>query len=81
MQRRTIDKNQPIGKLTRVKDFLPPPSELVLPEETIKVTISLKKSSVVFFKKAAGQNHTKYQKMIRELVDRYATQYSTARQH
>ena len=79
MKRRMIDKNKPIGELTRVKDFLPPPSELVLPEGTIKVTIALKKSSIDFFKKAAERNHTKYQKMIRELVDRYATQYSTAR--
>ena len=74
-----MDQDKPIGKLTRVKDFLPPPSELVLPEETIKVTIALKKSSVDFFKKAAERNHTKYQRMIRELVDRYATQYTSSR--
>ena len=79
MKRRAMDRDKPIGKLTRVKDFLPPPSELVLPEETIKVTIALKKSSVDFFKKAAEQNHTKYQRMIRELVDRYATQYTGSR--
>jgi len=74
-----IDRDMPIGNISRVKDFLPPPSELVLPEETIKVTIALKKSSVDFFKKTAERNHTKYQRMIRELVDRYATQYSGAR--
>lgn len=78
MKKRMIDFNKPIGKLTRARDFLPPPSELVLPEETVKVTIALKKSSVNFFKKAADRNHTKYQKMIRELIDRYATQYSEA---
>lgn len=79
MKKRIIDRDRPIGKLTRVEDFLPPPNELALPEDTIKVTISLKKSSIDFFKKAAGRNHTKYQKMIRELVDRYATQYSAVR--
>ena len=79
MKRRTTNQDKPVGKLTRVKDFLPPPSELVLPEETIKVTIALKKSSVDFFKKAAERNHTKYQRMIRELVDRYATQYTGSR--
>ena len=68
----------PIGRLTRIKDFLPPPSELVVPAETLKVTISLKKSSVDFFKHQAEKHHTKYQKMIRELVDRYATQFSSA---
>ena len=71
-----VDPDMPIGKLTRVKDFLPPPEELVFPSDTIKVTIVLKRSSVNFFKRKAEQHHTKYQKMIRELLDRYAMQYS-----
>ena len=37
---------EPMGKLRIVKDFLPPPDQLVLKEENIKVTISLNKSSV-----------------------------------
>ena len=65
----------PAGKLSRVADFLPPPEKLVLPEETVKVTIALKKSSVEFFKKEARKHHAKYQKMIRELLDRYASRY------
>lgn len=68
----------PIGKLTRVKDFLPPPSELALTEENVKITISLKKSSVEFFRREAQKHHTKYQRMIRELLDRYASQYRIA---
>jgi len=68
----------PIGKLTKVKDFLPPPDSLVIQEETVKVTIALKKASVEFFKHEAGKHHTKYQKMIRELLDRYASQYTAA---
>ncbi|MFH1338344.1 MAG: CopG family transcriptional regulator [Candidatus Omnitrophota bacterium] len=77
MKRKMTDPNKPIGKMTRIDDFLPPPEKLVMPEETIKVTLSLKKSSVDFFKRRAEQYHAKYQKMIRELVDRYATQYSS----
>jgi predicted DNA binding CopG/RHH family protein len=76
MKKKTEDLNMPIGKLTRVKDFLPPPAELVATEKTVKVTIALKKKSVEFFKHKAGQYHTKYQKMIRELLDKYAMQYS-----
>lgn len=72
-----MDLNKPIGKLTRVDDFLPRPEELILPEETIKITLFLKKSSVDFFKHKAKECHTKYQKMIRELVNRYAAQYSS----
>ena len=65
----------PIGKLKQVADFLPPPDQLVFPEETIKVTLSLTKSSVDFFRRQAKSCHTKYQKMIREVVDRYAKQF------
>ena len=65
----------PVGKLTRVKDFLPAPHELVFPEETIKVTLSLTKSSLEFFKRQAARHHTKYQRMIRELIDHYAKQF------
>ena len=78
MKKKRVDLNKPIGKMTRVDDFLPPPEKLAMPEETIKVTLSLKKSSVDFFKHQAEQYHTKYQKMIRELVDRYTTQYASA---
>ena len=76
MKRKTEDLNMPIGELTRIKDFLPTPAELVTTEKTVKVTIALKKKSVEFFKHKAGQYHTKYQKMIRELLDKYAMQYS-----
>jgi len=75
--RKMTDKNRPIGRMTQVDDFLPPPEKLVLPEETVKVTLSLKRSSVEFFKHQAQLHHAKYQKMIRELVDRYATRYSS----
>lgn len=78
MKKKIRNSNKPIGKLTRIHDFLPLPEELVLPQETIKVTLSLKKSSVEFFKHKATEYHTKYQRMIRELLDRYATQYMSA---
>ena len=67
--------DMPIGKLTEVKNFLPPPHQLAFPEETVKVTISLTKESLGFFKKEAKRNKIKYQRMIREVVDRYAKAY------
>ena len=67
--------DQPIGKMKEVKDFLPPPEKLILPEENVKVTLSLTKFSIEFFKRQAKSNKTKYQKMIRELVDRYVREY------
>ena len=68
----------PSGKLTRVKDFLPAPSQLVIKDETAKVTIALGKSSVIFFKRQAKKNHTKYQKMIRVVLDQYVSHYQAA---
>ena len=76
MKRNKRDENMPIGSLKKITDFLPPPEELAVPEETIKVTLSLKKASVEFFKQKARQCHTKYQKMLRELVDKYVEQYT-----
>ena len=76
MSKRTSDEDFPVGRLTRIKDVLPPPDKLVVPEDTIKVTLLLSKSSVRFFKQQAAQHRTKYQRMLRELVDRYTAQFS-----
>ena len=75
MKKTLTDPNKPVGRLARVTDFLPPPEKLVTPEENVKVTISLSRSSIRFFKQQAVKHHTKYQKMIRTLVDTYAAHY------
>ena len=66
---------EPMGELRIVKDILPNPEQLVLKEENVKITISLNKSSIDFFKEKAKEQHTSYQKMIRRLIDWYASQY------
>jgi hypothetical protein len=38
----------------------------------VKVTMTLSKKSVNFFKSEAKKNNTQYQKMIRQLLDAYA---------
>ena len=68
--------DEPLGKLKIVEDFLPAPEDLVFKEESVKVTITLSKSSIEFFKKAAKKHHTQYQKMIRNLLDQYTSHYS-----
>ena len=65
--------DEPMGKVKVVSDFLPSPEELALKDETIKITISLSKASVDFFKNEAQKYNTQYQKMIRRLLDEYAT--------
>ena len=67
--------DEPLGRLKVVKDFLPPPEQLILKEDKVKITISLSKSSLEFFKRQAGKQRTSYQKMIRRVIDFYASQY------
>ena len=77
MKKHKVDKNMPVGELKKIGDFLPSPDKLVFPENTLKVTLRLNESSVSFFKKQAKKYHTKYQKMIRFLLDKYAEKFST----
>ena len=65
-----------IGDFEVIKDFLPPPSELVLKEKNVRVTINLRESSVHFFKGVARKHHSRYQRVIRSLLDSYASSYS-----
>jgi hypothetical protein len=61
-----------IGKLRVVKDFLPPPEDLVPVDDTVKVTLSLTRRSVDFFKRESKKRRVPYQRMIRALVDGYS---------
>jgi predicted DNA binding CopG/RHH family protein len=64
-------RDEPLGNLKVIPDFLPSPSELAFREETVKITITLNKRSVDFFKEEANKHHTQYQRMIRKLIDAY----------
>ena len=75
MKSRIRYTDEPMGEPRIVKDFLPPPSRLALKEDTVKVTISLSRASVSFFKKQARTRRTSYQRMIRRLIDLYTSQY------
>jgi hypothetical protein len=65
-------RDEPLGRLAVVKDLLPPPDQLVLRDDGVKITISLRKRSVEFFKRHAARSKIPYQKMIRSLLDTYA---------
>jgi len=75
MKSRIRYTDEPMGELKIIKDFLPPPDQLVLKEDKVKVTIPLSKGSIEFFKKEAKKQRTSYQKMIRRVIDFYASQY------
>ncbi len=68
--------DEPLGRLEVIDDFLPPPDQLVLKEDGVKVTISLSKKSVDFFKAHAARSKVPYQRMIRSLLDTYADRHS-----
>jgi predicted DNA binding CopG/RHH family protein len=63
------DTHESLGDLNIIPDVLPTPEELVFRDDTVKVTITLSRSSVEFFKRDAKKHHTQYQKMIRRLLD------------
>lgn len=76
MKRTVKYTDEELGRLEVVPDFLPPPDQLVLKEDAVKITISLSKRSVDFFKAHAARSKVPYQKMIRSLLDSYAEQHS-----
>ncbi len=70
--------NEPIGDPKIIRDFLPSPDELAFREEDVKVTITLSKKSVDFFKSEASRGDTQYQRMIRRLLDAYVDAHGAA---
>lgn len=71
MKKKIVYTDEPIGPTRRVKDFLPPPGQLVFKEDNVKVTMELSRHSLEFFKKEAKKRRIPYQKMIRNLLDLY----------
>lgn len=69
--------DMPMGRLTKVRDTMPPPEVLMASERTVKITLRLSESSIKFFKEYAGRYHTKYQKVIRRLIDTYAKRFAS----
>lgn len=67
--------DEPMGELEIAENFLPLPDQLALKDDNIKVTISLSRTSVEFFKRAARKNNTQYQRLIRRVLDLYAQRF------
>ncbi len=75
MRKAKVDPDQPIGKLTRVENFLPPPEELLPKKDLVKITLELDKGTVEFFKGAAEKNGNRYQRLIRTVLKSYSERY------
>ena len=74
MKKRELDPDMPHGRLIEVPDFLPPPEELAK-AKTVIITMGMDKETIDFFKKIAKKKGRKYQKMMREVLARYAEHY------
>lgn len=68
--------NEPIEAHV-VSDFLPKPENLVLKVAKTRVTLTLTKKSLDFFKGAAKKHNASYQAMIRQLIDFYVANQSS----
>lgn len=64
--------NEPI-EARIISDFLPSPENLILKEKKKRVTLTLTKNSLDFFKSAAKKHKASYQGMIRRLLDYYVS--------
>ncbi|MGB0387664.1 MAG: CopG family transcriptional regulator [Ardenticatenaceae bacterium] len=61
--------DEPLGEFRLVPDFLPAAEEFALREEPVKVTLSLSKESLDFFKNEARRERIPYQNVIQKLLD------------
>lgn len=75
MKKKIKYTDEPVKLGKTLPDFLPSPAELAKQEETARITINLKQSSVEFFKNQAEKTGIPYQKLIRSVIDEYASHY------
>lgn len=77
MKKKIKYTDEPIGELKIIKDFLPTPDQLILKEDQKeKITLSLSKKSIHFFKNLGQQNNIGYQKLIRKVLDSYVDYFN-----
>jgi uncharacterized protein (DUF4415 family) len=67
--------SESLARAKVIKDFLPPPEELVFKTSKEQVAVSLDSDSVIFFRKYAQKKHTSYQKVMSNVLKNYAMQH------
>lgn len=61
----------------KIARLMPSLDKLAQKEDSIKVTLTLTRASVAYFKKEAEKRAVCYQVMIRNLIDEYVKHYSS----
>ncbi len=77
-RRKVEDPDMPSDNSFEIPDFLPPPHELANAQTLVITTIGLDLETIKFFKREAKKHGGKYQKMIREVLKRYAEHHGKA---
>ena len=65
-------QNIPVREIDKVIRQMPYPMGLDPIEKKALVTMYLNQSTIRYFKKQAEKHHTKYQRLMRAVLDRYA---------
>lgn len=77
MRKKIHYEENPFGEVKLGKQIslprLPSPKELCYAEEQTKITLSVSKGSLSFFKEQAKKFNIPYQVMIRRLLDHYSS--------
>ncbi|MFZ2725950.1 MAG: hypothetical protein WAX77_06870 [Methylococcaceae bacterium] len=74
MKKKIIYTDEPLAMGEKVDDFLPPPSQLIKREATVKIALEINLSSLDFFKQQAEYEHIPYQQILQNLIDACAKQ-------
>ena len=69
-------QNIPLGRIDRAVKNMPNPIGLLPQEKKILISVYLNESTVRFFKKEANRHHSKYQRMMRAVLERYKEAYT-----
>lgn len=77
MRKKIKYTDEPLGKLEIIEDFLPTPNDLVFKEDEVSVTLRLRKSSMDFYRRLAKTHKSRHDKVIRRLLDQYASTYDS----
>jgi predicted DNA binding CopG/RHH family protein len=73
---KTRSADKIVEKSNSFKNLMPSLDKLAQKEDSIKVTLSLTKASVEYFKNEASKREVCYQVMIRNLIDEYVKHFS-----
>lgn len=70
------DINEALEHAVIVDDFLPSPAEFISRAKKEKITISIDKHSLDFYKSYARKHNAKYQTMINDVLGSYADKHT-----